>query len=172
MSSTLKQILLLVGILLVLGAMAWIGRPSGNVATRAPIAALPQVPRASLVADMQSFDFGTISMANGIVRHAFTIKNAGSKPITIRQMYTSCMCTEATLVMPGGLALGPFGMPGHGMLPMINRQLPAGAEATVEVTFNPAAHGPAGVGRIERQIYIETDTGEPLVLQITANVTP
>lgn len=121
---------------------------------------------------MPSFDFGTISMANGIVRHSFVITNAGSRPVTVRQMYTSCMCTEASLLMPRGLRMGPFGMPGHGMIPTINQELAPGEEATIEVTFDPAAHGPAGVGRIERMIYLETDAAAPFVLRITANVTP
>lgn len=171
MSSTQKQILLLVGIALVLGGMAWIGRPSGDIASRTPAAPSAQ-SAVMLVADMQSFDFGTISMANGIVRHSFAVKNAGDRPVMMRQMYTSCMCTEASLMMTGGLRMGPFGMPGHGMMPTINRELAPGAEATIEVTFDPAAHGPAGVGRTQRLIYLETDAGEPLTLEITANVTP
>lgn len=110
-------------------------------------------------------------MANGIVRHSFAVKNAGDIPVTVRQVYTSCMCTEATLLVAGGRRIGPFGMPGHGMPPSINREFAPGEEATIEVAFDPAAHGPAGVGMIERLIYLETDGG-PFVLRITANVTP
>lgn len=81
------------------------------------------------------------------------------------------MCTTATLMM-GGKQFGPYGMPGHGFIPKINETMDAGEEATVEVVFDPAAHGPAGVGRIERGITIENNAGRPLELGFTALVTP
>ena len=67
---------------------------------------------------------------------------------------------------------GPYGMPGHGFIPKINETLNSGEEALVEVVFEPAAHGPAGVGPIQRAIAIENNAGEPVELLFAAIVTP
>src|SRR3989344_1073103 len=122
-----------------------------------------------------SYDFGKISMAEGIVQTSFTLRNDGTEPLTIQKMYTSCMCTVATLrtntsADPGG-EFGPFGMPGHGFIPSIDAVLRPQEEATIDVEFDPAAHGPAGIGRIERTILIETDK-EPVEFFIAATVIP
>lgn len=81
------------------------------------------------------------------------------------------MCTTAVLVIDDKRS-GPYGMPGHGFIPKINETMNVGEEATVEVIFDPAAHGPAGVGRIERKITIENNAGQSLELEFTALVTP
>ena len=48
-----------------------------------------------------------------------------------------------------------------------------GEEVSVEVTFDPAAHGPSGVGPIERQVVISTGANQqPISLQFKAVVTP
>lgn len=124
-----------------------------------------------LEAAENSFDFGSVSMAKGDVSHSFTIKNTGENPVIIGRMYTSCMCTTALLKLNGS-SFGPFGMQGHGFIPKINKSLEPGEEATVEAVFDPAAHGPAGIGPIQRVIYIENNAGVPLQLNFSANVTP
>jgi len=132
----------------------------------------------SLAAAEESFDFGSISMAAGKVTHIFAVKNTGAKPVLIKKLYTSCMCTEATLLKKdpqtssGEKRFGPFGMPGHGFSPSINETLTSGEEVRVEVLFDPAAHGPAGIGKIERIVYLENDSGRPLELKFSAVVTP
>jgi len=63
-------------------------------------------------------------------------------------------------------------MPGHIAVPRINKSLNPGEEAIVEVVFDPTAHGPAGVGTIQRVVTIENNAGEPLELQFSAVVTP
>jgi hypothetical protein len=62
-------------------------------------------------------------------------------------------------------------MPGHGFIPSIGEILDAGASVDVEVVFDPAAHGPAGVGRIERVVTLENSAGAPLEFRFSANVT-
>jgi hypothetical protein len=119
----------------------------------------------------RSYDFGTISMAKGVVKKSFKIKNPTSDTITISKIYTSCMCTKATLYN-GDRRAGPFGMPGHGVIPTITETLAPGAEATIEAQFDPAAHGPAGVGSIARDIYVETADGGKLNLAFKVQVTP
>lgn len=117
------------------------------------------------------FNFGDISMGNGKVSHRFELVNDGAKPIAISKIYTSCMCTSAMIITDGGQE-GPFGMPGHGFMPRVNTILAPSEKAIVEVVFDPAAHGPAGVGKIERSIYVETDDSERFVFSISAVVTP
>lgn len=125
----------------------------------------------TLTALSTKFDFRSISMAAGKVTHSYWIRNTGTDPVLIRKMYTSCMCTTAALVK-GGKKSDAFGMPGHGPIPTINVPINAGEEAMIEVVFDPAAHGPAGIGPIERVVTIENSAGRPLELAFAANVTP
>jgi len=113
-----------------------------------------------LTAEETFHDFGNISMKNGKVSYSFKVKNAGLETAIVRKLYTSCMCTEANLVKSDGKKTGPFGMAGHGFIPNINKKM-----------MDPNAHGPAGVGPIDRIIYVEND-GELLELRIAGVVTP
>ena len=125
----------------------------------------------NLTAPEKSFDFGSISMAAGKVSHSFKIKNSGAEPINISKIYTSCMCTTASLMTVEGQT--PFfGMPGHGFAPKINRLIKAGEEAIIEVIFDPAAHGPAGVGPISRAVYLESGEETPFEIGFSAVVIP
>lgn len=126
---------------------------------------------AALNAEEAFFDFGTVSMKSGTVTHAFRVANDQPQPVTVAKIYTSCMCTTASLVV-NGERVGPYGMPGHGPIPRINKTIAPGESAQVEVMFDPAAHGPSGVGPIERLVYLEQPDGNKLSLQIKAMVTP
>ena len=125
----------------------------------------------TLAAMAPAFNFGTVSMAAGNVTHRYTVSNTGTGPVTITKLYTSCMCTTATLETSSGRR-GPFGMPGHAPIPAIRERLAPGEMAQVEVVFDPTAHGPAGVGRIDRTITLENDAGRPFELAFTATVRP
>lgn len=119
------------------------------------------------------FNFGTVSMSKGNVNHTFKMRNAGNKPVKISGVYTSCMCTEASLVAAGGKKFGPFGMKGHGGNNYANVTIMPGEEMTVETTVDPTAHGPQGTGPAKKAIYIETDSSkEPMRLMMDINVTP
>jgi len=117
------------------------------------------------------YNFGEVSMKNGNVFREFKVKNNTSSSINIAKIFTSCMCTTASIAV-GDKTKGPFGMPGHGIVPKANMEILAGEEAIVTVEFDPNAHGPAGVGRIEREIYLENDAGAQTVLKFEATVTP
>jgi hypothetical protein len=121
-------------------------------------------------AEEASYDFGTISMAAGKVSHVFKIKNSTTESAKISKIYTSCMCTEAKLTTGDGIK-GPFGMPGHISVPTINVPLAPGEEAAVEVIFDPNAHGPAGVGKMDRTVTLETNSGN-VDLKFKVTVTP
>ncbi len=156
-------------IAVILGVAIWIGKPATGPNQEANISSLGV--KGALSSDELSYDFGTISMAAGKVSYSFRIKNSGAESITISQIYTSCMCTSATLIL-GEKRTGPFGMPGHGFLPKINKVIGPGGEAALEVVFDPEAHGPAGVGPIDRVVYLENNSGATLELGIKANVKP
>lgn len=162
-----QNTLITIGIIFFLIAFAWIGWKNlpQNKVSNFPAS------QGILVAQEKSFDFGEISMAKGIVTHSFTIQNEGKEPVNIGRIYTSCMCTTASLIKKEE-TFGPYGMLGHGYIPKINTKMEPGEVATVQVFFDPAAHGPAGIGRIQRSITIENDGVNPLVLEIFALVTP
>ncbi|OGL90578.1 hypothetical protein A3J36_03630 [Candidatus Uhrbacteria bacterium RIFCSPLOWO2_02_FULL_54_37] len=135
----------------------------------------PQTAGATAVSALTAletfYDFGTISMAAGKVSYEFKLKNEGSDSAVVSKLYTSCMCTTVELTV-GGRREGPFGMPGHGIVPSINVPIGAGEEAVLKVTFDPAAHGPAGVGPIQRQVTVEQKGRTPVVVGFRAMVTP
>ena len=118
-----------------------------------------------------NIDLGTVSMVNGNITTTYQVKNIGEEALKIDRVWTSCMCTTAAL-MTDSKQFGPYGMPGHGFIPKINAAIDPAKEATVEIVFNPAAHGPAGVGRIQRTITIENNAGQSLELEFAALVTP
>ncbi|MBF8280341.1 MAG: Uncharacterized protein HW383_114 [Candidatus Magasanikbacteria bacterium] len=161
-----KMIINVAAIAVIAGALIWFARSGAAPEEKQTIDA-----KGVLTALENSYDFGTVSMAKGKVTHEFKVKNNGSESAKIVKFYTSCMCTEAK-VMHNGKTFGPVGMPGHLPVPTINEVIEAGEEATVEVTFDPAAHGPAGVGKISRIVYLDNPNGRPLELNFTATVTP
>jgi len=118
------------------------------------------------------YDFGPTSMQRGKIEHDFVLKNDGASEIIIVRTMTSCMCTVADLIFPSGEKLGPFGMPGHGFIPEINAKVKSGETITVRVTFDPAAHGPSGIGVIERQVILDLGLQGKSTLGFRANVTP
>lgn len=143
---------------------------AGQTAADHPGAGQPGRVRA-LASVSPFFNFGKISMAAGKVSHRYWIKNISGAPLTVTKLFTSCMCTVATLITAAGKN-GPFGMPGHSPIPEFKELLAPEATAQVEVVFDPAAHGPAGVGQIDRIATLENDGGLPLELRFSATVTP
>ncbi len=132
----------------------------------------PVLSTSQLLAGETVFDFGSISMAKGKVSKIYKIKNPTEQNLTVSKLYTSCMCTQASLLQNSGRA-GPFGMPGHGKsIPRIDRIINPGEEAEIEVIFDPAAHGPSGLGLTSREVYVETIDGGKLTLVFKAQVTP
>lgn len=155
-------------VVLVLGGLIVAAKP--GPAPKAPPRAEARA-QSDLTAEQLSFDFGTVSMAGGKLTHRFGIRNANAAPVVIRKISTSCMCTTAQLVK-GGKKLAIYGMPGHGYVPNLDAPLAPDEQAMVEVVFDPAAHGPAGIGRVERYVTIYTGAAEPLELSFNALVKP
>src|SRR3989344_3553130 len=100
--------------------------------------------------------------------------NSGDSQIKITKIYTSCMCTEATLINETSRK-GPFGMPGRGgPSSQIDEVVNPGKEINIDVLVDPAAHGPQGTGPAKKIVYIETDSAinPVLKLELDINVTP
>lgn len=125
----------------------------------------------SLTASETLFDFGTISMKNGLVDHVFEVANSSGKDVYVKKIYTSCMCTSAYLE-GAGRKKGPFGMEGMGYLPPANETINAGESRDIRVVYDPNAHGPAGIGEIDRLVYLTDALGSTLQFEIKATVTP
>lgn len=115
-----------------------------------------------------SFDWGTIDYGGGDVTAEFTIDNPGTGPLSISEVSTSCMCTTAQVIINDQKS-PYFGM--HQKSSWTG-QIPSGGEAKLKVVFDPAFHGPSGVGPIDRQIVMKTsDPDHPkLEFNLTGNV--
>jgi hypothetical protein len=130
--------------------------------------------RSELVAENAFYDFGTIVMKDGIVNTDYKLTNTGNETVTIGKVYTSCMCTTATIIEETGNEIGKFGMPGHrGIRSQANSEVAPGSSVIVKAFYDPAAHGPSGVGLAQRSIYLDTDsTATPKIeLRLKAMVT-
>ena len=120
-----------------------------------------------------SYDFGKISMAQGLVEKIFEISNPTNQDITVERITTSCMCTLSYISTSEDKEKGPFGMVGHGgTVPKANEIIKAGESRKLRVVFDPNAHGPAGVGIINRVVTLEDNGGGILEFEIKAVVTP
>lgn len=125
-------------------------------------------PAGVLAAVEDSFDFNTISMKDGIVSHKFEVKNDSTEPVKIGKVYTSCACTTAYLIDGLGEKYGKFGMPGHsGLRATADLEVQPGETIMVEAIFDPAFHGPAGVGLAKRSIYLETNSAKSPKLELS-----
>ncbi len=128
--------------------------------------------KSTLIAPEIFYDFGTISMKDGNVTKEFNVTNPTDKDITVSTVLTSCMCTTAFIVGSDGSIKGPFRMPGMGYVPPANEVIKAGESRLIRVVYDPNAHGPAGVGRIDRFVTLTDSSGGIIQLEIKALVTP
>ena len=163
----MKQTIFILAIIVLVGAALWYAKGVSLKSQEQSAAVAASV----LETNESSYDFGEISMANGVVSREFKIKNPSENPVKIESIYTSCMCTNATLIL-NSRKYGPYGMPGHGFVPKVRQTLAAGEESMLLVEFDPAAHGPAGVGPIMRIVTIESSDGARIDLEISALVKP
>jgi hypothetical protein len=102
-----------------------------------------------------SLDLGEVSVRGGTVTTLFDVKNVGDGELVIQDMETSCMCTEAALIVDG--VEGPkLGMRGHGARPVWSARLTPGQEATLKVYYDPTVH--AGLrGAVTRVVRLHTN---------------
>ncbi len=168
-----NKIIVFVSIIVILFVgLFFFGKPGKNESKEIS-ADSGQAPAISALKAVETFhDFGTISMKNGEVSKIFKVTNETTTDVFIPSLTTSCMCTKAYFIEKDGTKSGPFGMPGMGVVPKLNKSIKAGGSADLEVVYDPNAHGPAGVGQIDRFAYLEDKSGSKLQFEIKANVTP
>ncbi len=113
-------------------------------------------------------DWGTIGIDDGITTTTFIIENNGSSPLKLYDVKTSCMCTTAQL-RTSETSSKQFGM--HENTKSVF-EFPSGERAELVVSFDPAYHGPSGIGPIERAVTMRTnDASQPtLSFQVSALV--
>ena len=164
-----KNVIIFVLVVLGLLGLMWWSKPTQ---TQTPGSNPGVISNSVLTAEEKFYDFGAISMAQGNVAKTFKITNPTNEDIILKTVTTSCMCTTTYIGNARG-EKGPFGMPGHGgPAARANEVIRAGESRNIRVVYDPAAHGLAGVGPVERFIYLEEATGGVLELKIKAMVTP
>ena len=167
-----KTIISFLIIILGIIGLFWWGRSVQKSTSANPSSNLSASAQA-LSALETSYDFGKISMAQGLVEKIFEISNPTNQDITVERITTSCMCTLSYISTSEGKEKGPFGMVGHGgTVPKANEIIKAGESRKLRVVFDPNAHGPAGVGIINRVVTLEDNGGGILEFEIKAVVTP
>jgi len=148
----------IVGFIVVLiGAQMW----SSSAASVEPIAS------GELTFSETDWDFGDISMADGIVTQSIPVENETQAPITITRLETSCMCTTAQVVHEDGSKSGLKGMVGHGGTPSVSETIEPGETATLLVNFDPNAHGPSATGAIRRTVSLQTNSQTQSDVELT-----
>jgi len=100
-----------------------------------------------------SYDFGEVSVQSGEVRTSFTVKNNGNKDLVLKDMDTSCGCTEAAIVVDG--QEGPrFNMRMHRQEPSDwSVLLTPGEEVELRVYYDPQVHLTLR-GDVTREVYL------------------
>lgn len=153
---------IVVATVLILGIAIFFGTRMG---------ATPQVTansQVSVLVDSDKYDWGIIDYDKGIVSKNFEIKNTSNAALKLYNIKTSCMCTTAQLKTAEGMSK-KFGM--HESSSDVVEVKP-GETAELIVEYDPAFHGPSGVGPITRIITIDTNAAKnsTLTFNVTGNV--
>jgi len=138
--------------LIILGLGVWLlTRPTADsqLGTSAASGGKAEVP-------VTEFDWGTIDYGGGDAIAEFIINNPGSGPLSLSEVSTSCMCTTAQIIINDQKS--PFFVM-HQKSSWIG-QIPPGVQAKLKVVFDPAFHGPSGVGPVVRQVVMKTNDPE------------
>ncbi|OGH21552.1 MAG: hypothetical protein A2958_02375 [Candidatus Levybacteria bacterium RIFCSPLOWO2_01_FULL_38_13] len=109
-------------------------------------------------------NFGNIPYSGGNVEKAFIIKNVGSDTLKLSNVRTSCHCTKARISVDGEESPS-FGMDG---ISSWVGEVGKSRQAKLIVTFDPAFHGPQGIGPVNR--FVSVDTNDKNNSQLTFTV--
>lgn len=114
-------------VLLGVGAWVWLGSRGA--------------PR--IVVTPASYDFGQVP-PDRVSEASFTVTNAGTAPLIIESITTSCGCTQASIS---------------------SQTIPPGESAQLDVTFDPLVH-PDATGPMFRVVYLASNDPEQPETQI------
>lgn len=125
---------------------------------------LKQNEKASIeILGERSYDWGKININGGNVEKIFKIKNTGSADLEVTNFKTSCLCTEAEVIIDGK-ASPAFGM--HTTSSWKGAIKPE-QTADIKVVFNPIFHGPQGTGPITRLVSFNTNDSNNSNIEFT-----
>jgi hypothetical protein len=113
--------------------------------------------------EQTTYDWGTISMADGKVSADFEIANKGEEVLKIYGITTTCTCTTAQFFWEGGNS-PLFSM--HGRSNNVV-SIDPGQTVNLKVVFDPAYHGPSGVGPATRGVLMKTNDVNRPEIQFT-----
>lgn len=115
-----------------------------------------------------SYDWGDIPINGGNATRSFTIKNTGTETLKLFNVKTSCHCTVANVSIDGKKSEN-FGMSG---VSSWTGEVKPGKEAKLTVIFDPAFHGPQGVGPVTRFVSVDTNArgNEKITYTLTGTV--
>ncbi|MDO8424585.1 MAG: DUF1573 domain-containing protein [bacterium] len=119
------------------------------------------------------YELGDISMAKGLVVKSFEVENVGTGILKLDNIWTSCHCTSAIFKLNGKTSQ-IFGMPMGSGVSFWSESLSPGEKGDIEVTFDPAYHGPSGTGPVVRGVYISSNDpkNKRVEIKLAANVLP
>lgn len=119
----------------------------------------------------QEYDAGTVSMTEEKVQYTYEIKNKGDGDLKISRIWTSCMCTTARLKV-GDKESPEFDM--HSNPAFWSQKIAPGQTGYLEVSFDQAFHGPQGVGKNIRAIYVSSNDlqNKQVEVRLITNVIP
>jgi len=84
-----------------------------------------------------SYDFGSVSVAEGAVSTTMEVENQGKNNLVIDEMKSTCDCTSASLIVDG-IESPAFGM--HNTKTGWSATLKPGQKAQLKVNYNPKVH--------------------------------
>ncbi|MDP2683713.1 MAG: DUF1573 domain-containing protein [bacterium] len=156
----MKTLLITVVIVVVLIAgVKYFSTNSNSGGDNAKSGSALEVSEGKLVIENNNIELGDIPITGGKVETRFSFKNEGSEPVTIKKGETSCMCTEAVVEKSDGSKSQRLTMNMGGVsVGKVNMTIEPGETATLVGIFDPMAHGPSGVGSINRDITLETNS--------------
>lgn len=150
---------ILIGTIVLIGGLAyWMTSSSGGSGGKDSFVSASEATNLE-ASPSSSIDLGQVAYAGGEVSKSFKIKNNSDKTIKLKKIVTSCMCTTAKFSVNGNETRS-FGMEMSGDLnPLVDIDFPAGATGYVTFAFDPAAHGPQGIGAFDRVVTLYFDAG-------------
>lgn len=110
-------------------------------------------------APVADYQLGEVPINGGIVTKEYEIKNTSGRDMTLKKITTSCMCTSASVKAESGETRFFSMEMGGDKNPLISLKIKNGETAKVTVRFDPAAHGPQGVGPFDRMVWLYFDGG-------------